>query len=252
MRLRTVCPSAKVIFVTGYDEYAVEAYRVHAHGYVLKPLEPERVAEELSFWAEPGPAPAREPEPHKLTARCFGQFEVFWEGTPLAFDRRKTKELLAFLIDKEGASSTAEEVSTALWEEEWDLKVTKNRIRVLVSDLKASLDRIGMGELLIRRSGQLAVRRDMVDCDYYRMLEGDSAAINSFDGQYMQQYPWAPEERTIKQNAKTKTIRNTAKKEINCHAAQYSRNHAIQFRASSDPRGCAEPAQERSPANAVG
>ena len=191
VRLRTVCPSAKVIFVTGYDEYAVEAYRVHAHGYVLKPLEPERVAEELSFWAEPGPAPAREPESHKLTARCFGQFEVFWEGTPLAFDRRKTKELLAFLIDKEGASSTAEEVSTALWEEEWDLKVTKNRIRVLVSDLKASLDRIGMGELLIRRSGQLAVRRDMVDCDYYRMLEGDSAAINSFDGQYMQQYPWA-------------------------------------------------------------
>ena len=91
----------------------------------------------------------------------------------------------------EGASCTAEEISAALWEEEWDLKLTKNRIRVLVSDLKAALEGIGLGELLIRRSGCLAVRRDLIDCDYYRMLEGDSAAINSFDGQYMQQYPWA-------------------------------------------------------------
>ena len=189
VRLRTASPRSKVIFVTGYDEYAVEAYRIHAHGYVLKPLEPERVNEELRFWEEAAAAP---PAPAaKLEARCFGQFEAFWQGRPLSFDRRKTKELLAYLIDKEGASCTSEEISAALWEEEWDLKLTKNRIRVLVSDLKTALEGIGLGELLIRRSGRLAVRQDLIDCDYYRMLEGDSAAINSFDGQYMQQYPWA-------------------------------------------------------------
>ena len=191
VRLRYASPESRVIFVTGYEQYALEAYRVHAHGYVLKPLEPERVEEELSFWARPAAAAPAEPEPKKLRVRCFGQFEVFWKEEPLSFDRRKTKELLAFLIDKEGAASTAEEISTALWEEEWDLKLTKNRIRVLVSDLKASLERIGMGELLIRRSGSLAVRRDLLDCDYYRMLDGDATAFNSFDGQYMQQYPWS-------------------------------------------------------------
>lgn len=190
VRLRSLSPRSKVIFVTGYDEYAVEAYRIHAHGYVLKPLESDRVREELAFWDE-STVPAPEALSEKLVARCFGQFEAFWKGTPLSFDRRKTKELLAYLIDKEGASCTAEEISTALWEDEWDLKLTKNRIRVLVSDLKSTLERIGMGDLLLRRSGRLAVRRDLLDCDYYRMLEGDSAAINSFDGQYMQQYPWA-------------------------------------------------------------
>ena len=194
VRLRTACPSARVVFVTGYEEYALEAYRIHAHGYVLKPLDPERVAEELAFWSEPvrlEPEPAPQEGPGKLQARCFGQFDVFWQGLPLSFERRKTKELLAYLIDKEGASSTAEEVSAALWEDEWDLKLTKNRIRVLVNDLKASLERVGMGELLIRRSGNLAIRRDLLDCDYFRMLDGDAAALNSFDGQYMQQYPWA-------------------------------------------------------------
>lgn len=194
VKLRTASPNSKVIFVTGYDEYALEAYRIHAHGYVLKPLQVERVQEELAFWAEPSvPAPevGAAQGSDKLRARCFGSFEVFWRDKPLSFDRRKTKELLAYLIDREGAFCTAEEISTALWEEEWDLKLTKNRIRVLVSDLKTSLDRCGLGELLIRRSGVLAVRRELLDCDYYRMLDGDPAAVNSFDGQYMQQYPWS-------------------------------------------------------------
>ena len=194
VRLRQLSPATKVIFVTGYDQYALDAFQVHAHGYVLKPLRPERVQEELAFWAQPA-APAAEAGQSlasgKLRARCFGSFEVFWQDKPLSFDRRKTKELLAYLIDREGAFCTAEEISTALWEEEWDLKLTKNRIRVLVSDLKTCLDRFGLGELLIRHSGVLAVRRDLLDCDYYRMLDGDPAAVNSFDGQYMQQYPWS-------------------------------------------------------------
>ena len=190
VRLRLLSPVTKVIFVTGYDQYALDAFQVHAHGYVLKPLTAERVGEELAFWTEPASAEPDVPA-GKVTARCFGQFEAFWNDVPLSFDRRKTKELLAYLIDKEGASCTAEEISAALWEEEWDLKLTKNRIRVLVSDLKAVLERIGMGDLLIRRSGRLAVRRDLLDCDYYRMLDGDATALNSFDGQYMQQYPWA-------------------------------------------------------------
>jgi two-component SAPR family response regulator len=194
VRLRQLSPATKVIFVTGYDQYAMDAFRIHAHGYVLKPLSPERVEEELAFWCQSSAAVPEEgpvPEGNKLRARCFGSFEVFWQDKPLSFDRRKTKELLAYLIDREGAFCTAEEISTALWEEEWDMKLTKNRIRVLVSDLKTNLDRFDLGELLIRRSGLLAVRRDLLDCDYYRMLDGDPDALNSFDGQYMQQYPWA-------------------------------------------------------------
>lgn len=44
---------------------------------------------------------------------------------------------------------------------------------------------------LIRERRQLAVRRDMVDCDYYRMLEGDVEAINAYGGVYMAEYSWA-------------------------------------------------------------
>ena len=48
-----------------------------------------------------------------------------------------------------------------------------------------------MDDLLIREHRELAIRRDMVDCDYYRMLEGDMDALNSYRGEYMTEYSWA-------------------------------------------------------------
>ena len=53
------------------------------------------------------------------------------------------------------------------------------------------IEQIGMENILLRRSGQLAIQRDMVDCDYYRMLDGDMRATNAYHGAYMSQYSWA-------------------------------------------------------------
>ena len=61
----------------------------------------------------------------------------------------------------------------------------------MVSDLKKTLASIGMEGILVRRSGHLAILRDKVDCDYYRMVDGDMAAVNAFTGEYMTQYSWA-------------------------------------------------------------
>ncbi|MBQ9015707.1 MAG: response regulator [Firmicutes bacterium] len=186
VRVKEACPNTRIIFVTGYTEYAVEAYRMHVHGYVMKPLKPERVREELEN-SIPEPVPVE----GKLQVRCFGYFEVYWANEPLTFARSKTKELLAFLIDREGAICTAEEILTALWEDELDLKKGKDRIRHLIQDLKRTLSQIGMEQILIRRSGRLAIRRESIDCDYYRMLDGDVAAVNAYYGEYMNQYSWA-------------------------------------------------------------
>ena len=186
VRLKTLSPSTKIVFVTGYEQYALDAFRVHAHGYLLKPLDVDQVLEEL----ERLPPPAS-PRPDRICVRCFGYFDVFWKGQPLAFNRRKTRELFAFLIDREGTVCTPEDIASALWENECNMKAAKNRIRVLISDLRSTLSEIGMESLIIRRSGWIAIRRELVDCDYYRMLDGEMAAVNSYRGEYMLQYSWA-------------------------------------------------------------
>ena len=58
-------------------------------------------------------------------------------------------------------------------------------------DLRQALEKIGMGDLLIRKSGILAIHAEQLDCDYYQMLRGDPEAINAYRGEYMTQYSWA-------------------------------------------------------------
>lgn len=188
VELKRLAPDAKIVFVTGYDEYALEAYRLHASGYVMKPVDAQRIREELSNVAAYLPD-----ESGKLDVRCFGGFEVFWQGEPLPFSRRKTKELLAWLIDRRGTSCEAEETIAVLYEETSieGLKAAKQSLRALVHDLKNTLHGIGMDDVLIRKGGTLAIRPERLDCDYYRMLEGDMTAVNAFRGEYMEQYSWA-------------------------------------------------------------
>jgi two-component system LytT family response regulator len=47
-------PVPKVIITTAYDEYAVRAFAVNALDYLLKPIEPGRLAEALNRMIQPG------------------------------------------------------------------------------------------------------------------------------------------------------------------------------------------------------
>ncbi len=185
VRLKQIAPDAKLVFVTGFD-YAIDAYRLHVGGYIVKPVEARRVREELDNLFPDAPGAQ-----HRLRVQCFGSFEVFWDGQPLWFARKQTKELFAYLVDRRGASCTAEEIIAVLWEDAEELHAAKQRVRNLVSDLKTVLKSIGMSEALIRQGSRLAIRPELLDCDYYRMLSGDMAAVNAFRGEYMEQYSWA-------------------------------------------------------------
>ena len=187
LRLKTVAPGSRIVFVTAYSQYAVDSYKVRAHGYLLKPFTPEQVREELD--ALPRPAAPKGPE--KLRIRCFGSFEAFWKDRPLEFSRQKTKELLAYLVKERGAWSTADEIIADLWEDSKEEQSAKAYLRVLTNDLVATLRHIGQEDVLKKRRGQLAIDADRLDCDYYRMLDGDMDAVNAFRGEFMSQYGWA-------------------------------------------------------------
>ena len=152
VRIKQTAPMTKIVFVTGYSQYAVEAYQQHINGY--------------------------------------GYFEIFWNGKPVSFGRKQTKELLAFLIDR-NSICTSEEISDALWEGDTDIRACKTRLRSLLHDLKQTLAAIGVSNLVIRRRDTIGIDATCLDCDYYRFLRGDIQAINAFHGEYMKQYSWA-------------------------------------------------------------
>lgn len=182
--LRTVSPDTRIVFVTAYTHYALDAFQVHAQGYLIKPLTPEQVRAELEV------LPAA-PQTEKLRVQCFGCFEVFWREEPLIFARRQTKELFAYLVNRRGATCTTEEVISALWGEVSDPKNAKHRVRNYIGDLRETLKAIGMEDVLIRRGQNIAIRTELLDCDYYHMLDSDVEAIKTYCDDFMPKYSWA-------------------------------------------------------------
>ena len=185
-KMKALVPDVRIVFVTAFSDYAVNAFKVRAQGYVVKPASVKDIREEIERVPN-----VYKPDPNKIQAQCFGHFEVFYKGEPLVFQRRQTKELLAFLIDREGVLCTSDEIGFALWEEDTDMAAVGQRVRNLISDLRSTLSEIGMEDALIRDHRQVAIKKDMFDCDYYRLLEGDADAVNSFKGEYMVDYSWA-------------------------------------------------------------
>ena len=176
-----LCPECKIVFCTGYEEYALPAFKIHASGYLLKPISTEDVQEEIDNIKG-----IRRRE-KLLTVKCFGNFEVYVNGEKLTFKRSKTKELLAFLVDRNGAGVTAAEIGVALWEDDEEPK-NHNYIHQLFYDLRHALDAAGVGEIFKRNQYQYSVDPEKLDCDYYTFLKTGKP---KFYGEYMTQYSWA-------------------------------------------------------------
>ena len=181
-KLKKINPKINVIFVTAYDNYALDAYKLHASGYVTKPVNEKKVKDELEglrYDVELKPS-------KKLQVKCFGNFEVFYNGVPLKFARSKSKELFAYLIDREGAAINVNELNAVLWEDDDH----KSYLRNLVSDITATLKSVGLDDVFIKRHNECFIDISKVDCDAYEYKNNNPDAIRAYRGEYMMQYSW--------------------------------------------------------------
>ena len=176
-------PECRIVFCTGYEEYAIPAFKLHASGYLMKPVSAKDVQEEIDNIK--GIRQSQKP----LTVKCFGTFEVYARNKKLTFKRTKTKELLAFLVDRNGAGVTVAEIGVALWENNEDQK-NQNYIHQLFRDLRMSLESVGAEGVFERNNYFYSLNPEKLDCDYYAYLKTGKP---EFRGEYMSQYSWAEE-----------------------------------------------------------
>ena len=183
-KLMEIQPRCKIIFCTGYEEYAVSAFQLHVSGYLMKPITEEAVQKEINHIK--GVRVAEK----LLTIQCFGNFEVFYNGEVLSFRRKKAKELLAVLIDRNGAGMTAKQICAILFPDDTDDTKNAAYLRQLILDLKNTLKAIGAEDVLKHDTPYYRVDINRVKCDYISFLESGKPR---FHGEYMTQYSWAEE-----------------------------------------------------------
>ena len=178
------CPNCKVVFCTGHEEYAVSAFKLHASGYLMKPISADDVQNEINNIKG-----LRQRE-KMLVVNCFGNFEVYVKDKKLSFKRLKTKELFAFLVDRKGAGMTAKQICAVLFPDDMDDNKNASYLRQLVLDLKNTLKSVGAEDVFRHETPCYRVDTSLIQCDYLSYLETGKP---EFHGEYMVQYSWAEE-----------------------------------------------------------
>ena len=174
-------PDINIIFATGFGEYRKEAYDLHASGYLTKPITTDKVRKELREMRRPIPTRRR------MRAQTFGNFEIYRDGIPISFKYSKTKELLAYLIDRRGALCTLAELQALIFEDDGG---HESYMKSLRRDLLETLDAVGCGNVIAQQRGKLGVVPDNLDCDYYDWCDGKRMGL-VWHGEYMVQYSWS-------------------------------------------------------------
>ena len=181
-RIGQLHPACKIIFSTGYEQYALDAIQLRCSGYLIKPITAEAVQKELDH-IKKQPINGK-----KLTVKCFGSFEVLCNGRTLNFKRKKAKELLAVLVDRNGAGMTGKQICAVLWPEDSDDSKNMDYFRHLMQDLRNTLDTVGAADALCQEGYQYRIDPTQISCDYHNYLQYGTP---TFLGEYMTQYSWA-------------------------------------------------------------
>lgn len=181
--MKLINAKVNIVFATGYGDYREEAFDMHVSGYLLKPITEAKIRKELDCLRYPV---VRTPQ-KRIQIRTFGNFELYIDGDPINFKYDKTKEMLAYLVDRNGTYCKNAEIMAALWQDQTHASYLSN----MKKDLMDTLGKFGCREIIDSTRGKIRIRAEQVECDYFDWCQGKLCAINQYRGEYMAQYSWA-------------------------------------------------------------
>ena len=185
--LKNKIPSIRIVFVTAYSQYALDAWGVDAMGYLLKPYAVSDILKELAKCSYT-PLPSQ-----SILINTIPNFSVTIDGHPLSISGAKPREPLALLVDRGSRGLTTGEGISCLWPEKPSDVSSQSLFRMTYKRLADSLEEAGVSHLIESKDNRRYLQVDRVDCDLYRILAGDRNTMKKYNGQYMQEYSWAEE-----------------------------------------------------------
>ncbi|OZB94370.1 response regulator [Paenibacillus sp. XY044] len=209
--LNSLHPGIHVVFVTAYNQYAIEAFEVNAVDYLLKPVDPERFAKTVSRLearlASQQLAEASVRQEPKII--CFQRLEVLdgtGSGSRLKWRTQKAQELFALLVHHRNRWVAKDQILMTLWPElSADKAVTQ--LHTSVYQVRKMLKSWGLGSTvdyshesycLVQREVEVDVDRFLRDTameeirdlrDLQRLQNG----LAQYQGDYLEEhdYAWA-------------------------------------------------------------
>ncbi|WP_240418433.1 response regulator [Paenibacillus periandrae] len=215
--LQDICPSAEIVFVTAFDEYAIQAFELQALDYVLKPLQRKRLLKTLHRLKQkhvPTPSVPTLGEP--VSIRCFPSLQIEYKEDQaeelIKWRTTKGQELFAYLLHHRGQLVRKSELLDLLWPDIDPKKATTllyTTIYQIRQNLKRNAIDIPIQSLSAEEGYMLDAGRVRLESDEWehnlRMLEhvnvnnlaAHQRVLDMYRGEYLgkHDYLWAEGDR---------------------------------------------------------
>lgn len=188
-------PNANIVFVTAYDQYAIQAFELHALDYLLKPVDVERLAKTIERVRKKSITEKSVGNMQKiLTIRCFGRFDIGFESySPIKWRAEKTKELFAYLLHNSKKENYKDEILDALWRKDHPEKAVKQLYNGIYYIRKA-LEEYGVERRTLSIDSKYHIEFCAVDydverfCVLYRQQQNRMEALSEMEAIYIGDY----------------------------------------------------------------
>ncbi|WP_158232164.1 response regulator [Sporosarcina sp. P20a] len=182
-------PTIKIVFVSAYRDYAIQAFELNSIDYILKPLTNERLEKTITRLTQALPSvhvPHLESE-KPLRIQCFQEFIVQYKQEVVKWKTIKIKELFAFFLTYHREWIHRDVLIETLWPDTEYAKA-KIQLHTALSHLRKTLESLGFSKVIVFTNQSYSMKLSNFYCDALEMeqlvhqhTKAKEATIDSFE-----------------------------------------------------------------------
>lgn len=185
--LRNTDKTIFIVAITSRVDIYEDCYKSRIISVLKKPINVKSIDDTIDFLR----CIRESDSDRKIEVKTFGSFALLVNERPVKFSRSKSKEILAYLIDKQGTTVSRKTLAAEVMNEDnYDERVINN-LNTYIHWLKKDLKKAGILRILYNSNGVLAVVPSEFTCDLYQAISGDTEILKQYRGEYLYEYSWA-------------------------------------------------------------
>ena len=184
-KILSINPKIQIVFITGYaqdEEKIKNELGDNVVGFCYKPYSKDRLYE---YIAEINDSLHNN---RKIVAKTFGAFDLQIEGKSVTFNLTKSKEMLAYLVYRQGQLVSMPEMISVLWPDH-DVDKAKLLYRNAKSRLDLILRHNHIEHIVQFYRGKAKINTDTITCDLCDFLKDEENL--SYNYEFLIDYEWS-------------------------------------------------------------
>lgn len=135
-------PTIKIVFITAYDYYAIEAFELYAVDYLLKPIRMDRLDQTVKRLKLGNHSEGEADNTQEMVISVFGELNVYKGKRHVRWKGAKTQELFAYLLHNTGKKVMKDTIIDMMWAE-YGYKQALRNMQTAMCRVRQSLNELG-------------------------------------------------------------------------------------------------------------